>query len=635
MPDQTMTPTETDFSDDAMRIRVREDMSRSKRAYGPWEREAKEDYRFTLGEQWTEEEKSILAEQNRPALVINKIGVQIDVLSGYERNNSGRIRVSPEGSEDKVFSEIGDKALAYVDKVSQLSYKLSHQFDDGLITGKGVIEMVLDYDQDPLYGDLIFRVLEPYSVLVDPDSREYDLSDAEFVGKIVRYSKAKLKSLYPEKKALIDELGPAKGDEWIAEGSFQTEGDADNYGNNPRGRQGYHYATEDDEGPPMEDKKYTLIEYWYRRYVPRWFLYDIATRRVSRFSTEDEANERIQALMGVYGAIGPEGEAVDQESLDVLLDMKPIKRTVPEMWVCALLAGEIMAHHKSNLEPRYNGYPFFLFRSYWRPSAPSKRLECQGLPRRAKDPQREVNKARSQYLHVLNTSANSGWVGDDDALPPNKWVELEQFGARPGIVIRKKPGSDLQRITPTPPDVAQQVRERVSTDNMKEVTGLNPDLLAMEDKTVSGKALAIRIKQALTIVAGVFDNWRLTKKLLGRAIFKLLPDIMDANRLERVVGQAFLESNQMSTGALAAILSMIEDGRYDVDISDATDSPTMRAETFEQLLEIAEKLKMPLPPDLLIEWSNIPNSNEVIDRIQEFQQQQLAAAQQQGQGAPA
>ena len=52
-----------------------------------WREEAKEDFEFTAGKQWTEDELKIFREEHRPAIVINRILPLINILSGYQRLN--------------------------------------------------------------------------------------------------------------------------------------------------------------------------------------------------------------------------------------------------------------------------------------------------------------------------------------------------------------------------------------------------------------------------------------------------------------------------------------------------------------------------------------------------------------------
>jgi len=205
--------------------------------------------------------------------------------------------------------------------------------------------------------------------------------------------------------------------------------------------------------------------------------------------------------------------------------------------------------------------------------------------------------------------------------------KLEKFGAKPGIVVKKKKDAYAERITPVPAPVAQITRETMASDKIKKVTGVNADLLGAGDSTSdSGRQMALRIRQAILVLEKAFQNFRYTKEVVGQIIFKLLPALYNASRARRVLGERFMSDNELSLGHLKAYLKLIQDGEYDLTVTDSEDSETIRQETFEALMTMAEK-GLPIPPDVIMEFTPLSNKAEIQKRIQAFQQQQAAAAQ--------
>ena len=100
----------------------------------------------------------------------------LNLVSGYQRENSARIKINPEGGEDSVFSQVWDRVLKFINKVGKLDYKLGYLFDDGLFAGKGFLEAFLYYENDPIKGELNFKQLTPYQIKVDPECSEYDIN---------------------------------------------------------------------------------------------------------------------------------------------------------------------------------------------------------------------------------------------------------------------------------------------------------------------------------------------------------------------------------------------------------------------------------------------------------------------------
>jgi len=610
---------------------------RAIRAANDWTKAAKEDYNFALGKQWTQEEKDKLETEGRPALVYNKIEPLLDLVSGYQRENSVRIRVNPEGGEDRLFSEVADRLIKAIDKWTKLNYKLDHVFDDGETCGKGNLEMYITYDDDPIRGDLGFRLCSPYQILWDPDSTEYDKSDARHAVKVSKRTKEDLKDLYPKKAAEIDVLGADVTEYYGIGEDVLKEGDKDNY----------HLGREDDYKGDLlsmtidEKEKYLLKEMFYVKMIDKHVLFWADENRFERFDTADEANQRANEIrkqaqddfaveMQGFQKLAMSGAPSVQQAppappVYTEPTIKIIKRKVKEMWYAATAAGIVLSEPaKGPFEPYYHGYPYFTFVAKYKPNAEGEELKNRGIVRNLVDPQKDHNKSRSQYLHILNSSANSGWVGDTDALTPEGKEDLKRMGSTPGVNIWIKPGSRFEKIQPTSPSQGHLQIFEVSAQDIKEISGINADALAIQDKTTSGRAIALRIKQATTILSPIFRNYRFTKEMIGGAIFAMIPHIFDVPEIRKVVGQEFMTANKIDDGFLTAVLQQISDGKYDVVITEADNSATIRQETFDALMEMV-KGGMPMPPDVLLEFSSIPNVKEVSEKIMAYQQQQAAA----------
>lgn len=619
-----------------------------------WKKEAKEDYNFAIGDQWSEEEKSILRNEGRPCMTYNKIEPLLDLVGGYERENSARIKVNPEGGEDKIFSEVMDMILKAIDKWTKLGYKLDHAFDDGIACGKGWVEMGISYDDDILHGDMVFKQLVPWQVIPDPDGTEYDQSDWNCISKISRLTRSRLKYLYPNKENEIDGITDDTFSESFDVPEKALDDDGDNYHN------GKGLGQEFIDGGESEcDDKFWLKEYWHKKKIKKFVVFHAQENRFTRFDTEDAANAEViriqkdaedkfhqaqtghQALMmnrvnpqmaqmtGVDPNT-PEPQAPIFEKPEVRIFIK----WLDEMRYAACVSNIMLVEDtKSPFEPYYHGFPIFNFYAKYRPSVEKEELKIKGLVRNLKDPQRDINKSKSQFLHILNTSANSGWVGDDQVLSPEGWSDLKTMGSTPGVVIRKIKEGELTRIQPTGVSQGQLERMSIGFQDLKECSGINSDALAMQDKDTSGRAIALRIKQAVTILSPEFRNFRWTKEMIGTAIFSMIPHIFDVDSVKKVIGQSYITSNALSDGMITAILQQVADGKYDIEITEADNSATIRAEIFDDLMQMASK-GMAIPPDVILSFSNIPNLKEVTDKINAYAQQMANAQANQGGQTP-
>jgi len=616
MPEETMEQKEKGIKDEDLRTEIKGRRQIVEDHYGPWELVGKEDYNFALGEQWNPEDRQKLEEAGRPCLTFNRIKPILNLVAGYQRENTARIKVNPEGGEDKIFSEVCDKGIHYVDKLSHLTYKLGYQFDDGIYCGKGFLEAIISYDKDPIRGDIIFKQRTPYQIRPDPDCTEYDMNEGAsycFKGP-VKLSKNELLNLYPKKKKLIKGFIKDNDDEVENGSGLLSEGDDDDYGNRPNVTSVVHKQEEDtDKEPEFEgDIKFTLWEYWHIKHVPKYFVIEVKSGEPRRFDTKEEAESFITSQN--FG--------------------KVIERSIPEMWVAAMVCGHVIQDIKSPMEPYYSGYPFFRFIADWAPNAETEVLRVQGMTRQVKDPQREKNKAKSQYLHILNTQANSGWIGEEDALSDPGWTDLEQMGSKPGVVVKIKKGyyEKLREILPKGPNQGHYIREEKADEEFKQILGVNPDLMGFQEGTSSGRAIAMRVKQAILALVRIFQNYRYTKEIIGKFILEMMPMVFDEKKLMKVLGPQYMKlqvaedrPDGLNEGHISAYLTMIKDNKYDVLVTEADQNTSIRFETFQELIE-ASKAGVQIPPDLLIEYMDLQNSEEVKKRVQAWMEQLTAAA---------
>ena len=593
-----------------------------------WNDVAKHDYAFAMGEQWNEEELQQLREQGRPAFTFNRIKNIINLISGYQRENSARIKVNPEGGEDQLFSQVLDRAFVQVDKWSHLDYKMAYWFDDGLRAGQAWLEAVLTYEADPIRGELRFQTRSPYQIIVDPEHSEYDLNEwprAAYVFKIVRLTRDQLKELYPGKDHLFDGFQKDADDDEarILNGSgLLVEGDQDDYGNRPNVTTRVRGAN----GSPMEesgltrDEKFTVKEYWCPALVEKSFVIEAESGEPRRFDSKDEAD--VFVVQQKFGS--------------------PVARKVGEMRLSALVGGHLVqSKEKSPFEPHYHGYPFFRFLSDWSPNAETQEARVQGIVRPLKDCQREKNKAKSQYLHILSTQANSGWVGDKDALTDQGWKQLKNLGGTPGVTIKKKRGAELREILPKGPNAGHIRLEEKADDEFKQISGINPDLLGMQEgETASGKAISLRIKQSVLSLARIFYNYRYSKEILGRFVLEMMPGLFDTKKLKKLLGPDFIAKSAdkarypegVTDGVLEAFLQMVKDHKYDISVTETGHNATMRFEIAQTLSELI-KAGAPIPVSMLVDYMDLPNAQEAKDAIAAEQQRLAAAEAAKGAGA--
>jgi len=622
---------------------ARADFKSAKQYKGQWIKQAKEDYRFVVGDQWERKDKETLEAAGKPALTLNKIQALIFLISGIQRQNRTGYQAFPIGEEDTIKSDAITLLLKDMMRNCDGKYKESEMFENGIICGEGWVEPYLDYSNDIMNGDLMFRDCSPLHIYADPASKEYDHSDARFIIKYTpNITKEQLLILFPDKEKEIEDLavktvswGDKEGEEITVKYAGEDYPDVN---------------TGDDYNSAAEVLEYDMVEYHY--YAQEAIYIAVNNQNKEEYFTyekESDAKEVIQLKNDAGGFFRLE------------------KRFIQIPRVQALVNGSEMDDYVNPFYPRYRRLTLLSFYAH-KTKAPIKATELltQGIVHSLKDPQREINKRRSQELHHLNTSTNSGWLNKKKGgfSDPKK---VEEFGASPGIILdydAEKP----ERVFPQPLSAGHEQLVQLANKDIKEISGINTDLLAMNDKaSSSGRAIHLRQQQGLMMIQRILDNFSRTKREIGRFLISQIGEVYTPAKARRALGEAWIQEHfampvmtirksphtgepmldpqtgkpqqvplmkpngQMVTeldeeGVQAFITMILTDSsvkRYDVTVSEVATSETIKMANYAMLLEFVQA-GVPIPPDVLIEESMLSDSAKNKIKKSYAQQQQVA-----------
>lgn len=100
-------------SEEAILANARADWRIAFAHWSEWREQAKEDFAFVAGDQWEDEDKRKLSEEDRPAVVFNRVGPVIDAVVGQEVTNRQEIRYIPRAVGDATVNEALTAAAKY------------------------------------------------------------------------------------------------------------------------------------------------------------------------------------------------------------------------------------------------------------------------------------------------------------------------------------------------------------------------------------------------------------------------------------------------------------------------------------------------------------------------------------------
>lgn len=628
-----------------------------------------EDFLFRLGKQWDDDKYEELRGRGVEPVTDNRIQPNVALLTGLERQNRSDFKAFPEGEEDTVKAEIATALFKNSVKVSDFQYKSSEMFEDGITCGESYLELYLDNTYSLLNGKPCWKKLDYDCVFPEKGYKEYDYSDARYIFKFTKgISKDDLISMFPEKRKDIDR---------VESGSFDI---AEFLGDEEKHSQKRDYGKKGGDSD-NSDSGFDLIERYYKKWVEKVYVGDRQTGEIKESDTPEKANDFV---VEYQQSIAQEQAQYEQEQsaymmgqsmyqmdpINTPIPMEPmapaprdperytmIKRYVPEIWYYASVPGikKELADEKAWFFPKWKSWPIIPYLSNFS-TAPIegeyRHLLIQGIVHGVKGSQRKHNSVETlQYLH-LNGAANSGWLSEEDS-----WVDpkkVENFGSTPGVSLEYKAGKPQpQRIFPMALSAGHAQLSQSSAESIKAQLGINADLLAVQEgSSQSGRAIALRQRQGLIMVQKMFDNLSRTKQLCGKLLLTQLGEMYDTETAKKVLGDAFLIKNfppmmlvnemtgqpepmmdelgqpmkydkELADLAIAEVLSG-DLWQYDVAVGEAVASETMKMANAAELSELAAKMPGLIPPDLLVEESQLNQSTK--QRILKAVQQAQAAA---------
>jgi hypothetical protein len=255
-----------------------------------------------------------------------------------------------------------------------------------------------------------------------------------------------------------------------------------------------------------------------------------------------------------------------------------------------------------------------------------------GLVENLTGPQELLNKVSSQELHVVNTTANSGWKVKTGALTNMSIEELEQRGAETGLVIETNgdPDKDVQKIAP---NQVPQGLDRISykaEESIKTISGISDSMQGQDRADVAAKAIQAKRQAGSTNLVKPLDNLIRTDSIIARNILDLVQEFYTEERLITITKNAMTgETEDVAVNQATPEGTIINDltlGEYSVVVSSVPMRETLEDSQFEQAMALREA-GIQIPDEVLIDSSRLQRKAEIIKLMKGDQDSPEAQAQ--------
>lgn len=576
-----------------------------------------DDVRFArLGEQWPAEVRKQRELEGRPCLTINRLPAFIRQVTNDARQNSPSIKFHPVGDgADEDTAKVLDGLVRNIEYTSNADVAYDTALDNAVTGGLGYFRITTDYAADDAFDQdiRIERIVNPLTVYGDPLSTCADSSDWN--------------------EAFITEM-------WSVDAFKKRWPDAE--------QANFDANSHDEATGWFSDDQIRVAEWWKREDVEAK-LFKLSNGSVMF----EESYLKIKDLLDVQGVT-----IVEERTTTT-------KRVTQRI----ITGAEILETNK------WAGKYIPIVPVYGDEVVVDGERHFLSLVRFAKDPQRMMNYWRTTSTELVALAPKTPFIGavgsfDTDAA---KWATAN---TQTHAYIEYDPvqgGAPPQRQPFAGPPAGALQEAMNAQDDMKSIMGLFDASLGAQSNETSGRAILARQREGDVSTFNFTDNLSRAIRHAGRILADLIPKVYNVPRIIRVIHEDGSNTNvpvnqptdaQPTNGPtkdqIEGITRMYDltTGKYDVTCEAGPSFTTRREESASQMMEftrvypnaapligdllaknldwpgadeIAERLKIMLPPQLQGQNPQLEQAQQMLQQMQQALnqcQQQLAEAQQ-------
>lgn len=522
--------------------------------------------------------------RNQKILMFNKILRIINMIGGYQRDNRLQTVVYA-ADNDPDRGETADQLttiLNWANNQDRIYEKISDAFDGSNICGMNLIQLWMDFREDPENGEIRADRIPFNSFLMDNYWTKQDLSDCDRIWTRKYVTKRQLASLFPD----IEKDIPALGKGYAAkDGKFQFL--AQNW---------YQYQQE----------MYAYDEYWVRDYRETQKVLDKNTGEVVEWTGTKDQFQLLRRF-------NPNVEL--------------IKASVPTIRWNVLVNNHVI--YEEQRPWGLDRFPFAVSLCYHFPEVQNYAYRYQGVVRNIRDSQVELNRRRNRLLDILDAQVQSGLMVKEDALVNPE----DAYFQGPGKVLFLKQSANIATdVAPIPaPPVANGWMELIQTIEKEIMDIVGPEELFAQNmgaKEMTGVLMKLKMGAGLTGLRNIFDRLNQMQMSIGEIALDLILNNFGAGKMTHILGKepsdlikaTITPENQL----MKMSASML---KYNCVVEEAEMTATQRQLQFLQALQL-KQLGVPISNKYILEKSTLQGKKEIIEDIEQ-QEQQAAQIQQQ------
>jgi hypothetical protein len=551
-----------------------------------WREVGPEDYKFYAGDQDTAAVKQLLTDQKRPITVFNEIKPKIDMLIGLAAQTRFQPDVVPVGTEDEALAQLIKGTLYHYAKKTKLVRKEVECFEHSTKSGRSLLYFYID-KENPFKPKIMNKRIQGASFILDPLSFEYDMSDARAIFIDKWMSEEDLKANWPKVNTEMIKSHSAFAGQQAGYPSFWNE----------------------------QDDLYRVVECWYRKYEPMVWFTNPLTGKEESLSPSDFSKFSAVLSQGLPQPDGSRGQPMEPPDFITSMVRK----------VYYMIFTDIFKIEGGPSPYKWKGFPAILFGAYKNDNTNS----WFGAIKMMKDPQRSMNTMRRQLSHLLQTLPKGMMKHEVGSI-----INLEEYekkSADPSFHLEIAKGQFDKVDFVTQPGISPIYNQYdlVMAQSMKDSSGVQDDLMGIQNTSREpGVTVQMRQQTGLAVLYVLFDNFRESRLEAGRILLSMIQQYVSQAELIRIQGQEGMQLLQINTqtNPQSPDFNDVSVGEYDLEVEETVENATMRLAIAQMLTEFSQNNPGSIPPDIVLDYANLPFTvkQRVKETTAQMQQQEQA-----------
>lgn len=520
----------------------------------------------------------------RPCMTVNMVRRHNLMIKNDAKQNKSAGKVSPVGDGATAdAAQAFEGIVRHIEYISNASIAYDMATETQVDGGIGYWRLLTDYASEDTFDQEIFieEIQDPLSVLIDPDCRKKDRSDAAWGFVFSDVPRKKFDADYPKWADYATVTG-GSGFEYELRSNWIGK-------DHVRVAEYYRRGEEDDE-------------------LLGWV--DDGEMKTARASS-----------------LGPEMVKILKKRPDCSVR----KITKPKVeWF--KIVGDVIVDRRDTVWQNVPIYPVI-----GEETLIDGQYDCKGHTRSMLDPQRNLNYQWSAAIEATSLFTKTPWlipaeaIGDNETAWANANIDNAAYLPWQSRDEQGQPVPKPERIDPPTMPTAYVELVKMAVDNLQEASGQHDADLGKPGNEKSGIAIQQRQRMGDRATYHYVDNLAIAIRRTVKDLIYAIPKVYDTRRVLQILGedgkqselvidptakQAYAEQKREDEqGAIAVMNPTI--GRYDVKADVGPNFATRRQETLNALVQVATQSPelVHVIGDLIFRNMDVSGAEEIAERL--------------------